>query len=185
MTIKGKLAAKSISPLPENDLVIDLAQIPITNEATQSAFGKLLVKGINGQVVASIDASGSARFASIGIDADYSATQSGTIIAAADNYQENGEYSPAIKTNATAGIAFLPANESEIMIYNSKITDQSLIYITPLTNTSNKVIFVKSKKATEKEEGLPAEASAKVGWFKVGIDTPINQEIKFNWWIIN
>ena len=31
----------------------------------------------------------------------------------------------------------------------------------------------------------PTEASAQVGWFKVAIDTPISQEIKFNWWIIN
>ncbi len=71
VTIKGDLAANTIRPLPEKDLVIDLAQIPITNEsetdlpseAIQSAFGQLLVKGIGGQVVASIDASGSATFA--------------------------------------------------------------------------------------------------------------------------
>ena len=24
-----------------------------------------------------------------------------------------------------------------------------------------------------------------MGWFKVAIDTPIDKEIKFNWWIIN
>jgi len=141
----------------------------------ESAFGQLLIKGFEGKTVASIDASGSAHFASLGLEADYSATQSGTIIAAADNYQENGEYSPAIKTNATAGIGLLPANESEIMIYNPKITDQSLIYITPLTNTSNKVIYVKAKHAN----------TANDGWFKVAIDVPINQDIQFNWWIIN
>ncbi|PJC28308.1 hypothetical protein CO054_00845, partial [Candidatus Shapirobacteria bacterium CG_4_9_14_0_2_um_filter_39_11] len=181
VTIKGRLATNIISPLPEGDLVIDLAQIPTSQESFQdtsevkSGFGQLLVKGFDGQTVASIDASGSAYFASLGLEADYSATQSGTIIAAADNYQENGEYSPAIKTNATAGIGLLPANESEIMIYNPKITDQSLIYITPLTNTSNKVIYVKAKHAN----------TANDGWFKVAIDVPINQDIQFNWWIIN
>jgi len=195
VTIKGKLATKSINPLPENDLVIDLAQLPITSEendgfeleATQSAFGKLLVKGFEGQTVASIDASGSAYFASLGLEADYSAAQSGAIIAAADNYQENGEYSPAIKTNATAGIGLLPANEQEIMIYNPKITDKSLIYITPLTDTENKVVFVKAKKAQKNAE-IDAEGNEipeEKGWFKVAISTPINQEIKFNWWIIN
>jgi len=197
VTIKGKLTASSINPLPENDLVIDLAQIPIINEnetesdlsnqATQSAFGKLLVKGFEGQIVASIDASGSAYFASLDLEADYSATQSGTIIAAADNYQENGEYSPAIKTNATTGVGFLPANESEIMIYNPKITEQSLIYITPITDTENKVVYVKAKKAekpvsvNENNELIPKEK----GWFKVAIDAPINQDIQFNWWIVN
>ena len=184
VTIKGRLAANIISPLSENDLVIDLAQIPVTtnefsleipNESTQSAFGNLLIKGFEGKTVASIDASGSAHFASLGIEADYNATQSGTIIAASDNGQATGNYTPAFKTNATAGVALLPANENEIMIYNSKITDQSLIYITPLTNTSNKVIYVKAKHAN----------TANDGWFKVAIDVPINQDIQFNWWIIN
>ncbi|PIZ49990.1 hypothetical protein COY29_00655, partial [Candidatus Woesebacteria bacterium CG_4_10_14_0_2_um_filter_39_14] len=115
------------------------------------------------------------HFASLGIEADYNATQSGTIIAASDNGQATGNYTPAFKTNATAGVALLPANENEIMIYNSKITDQSLIYITPLTNTSNKVIYVKAKHAN----------TANDGWFKVAIDVPINQDIQFNWWIIN
>jgi hypothetical protein len=197
LTVKGKLATKTISPLPESDLVIDLAQIPATNnleletelinEATQSAFGNLLIKGFEGQTVASIDASGSAHFASLGIKADYSATQSGTIIAAADNWLENKEYSPALKTNATTGVGILPANESEIMIYNPKITDQSLIYITPITNTANKVIYVKAKKSQKNAEidiegnEIPEEK----GWFKVAIDTSINQQIKFNWWIVN
>lgn len=193
VTIKGRLATKTISPLPENDLVIDLAQIPITNEfelpdqATQSAFGNLLIKGFEGETVASIDASGSAFFASLGIEADYTATESGVIMAAADNYQENGEYSPAIKTNATAGVGLLPANESEIMIYNPKITDQSLIYITPLNDTGNKVVFVKAKKAQKNTEidlegnEIPEEK----GWFKVAIDMPIDKEIQFSWWIVN
>ena len=154
----------------------------------ESAFGQLLIKGFEGKTVASIDASGSAHFASLGIEADYNATQSGTIIAASDNGQATGNYTPAFKTNATAGVALLPANENEIMIYNSKITDQSLIYITPLTNTSNKVIYIKAKKAaansSTSEESKPT-SEVNLGWFKVAIDTPISQEIKFNWWIIN
>ena len=66
LTVKGDLAANTIRPLPEKDLVIDLAQIPITNEpnsletenlATSSAFGNLLIKGFEGKTVASIDLS--------------------------------------------------------------------------------------------------------------------------------
>jgi len=81
----------------------------------------------------------------------------------------------------------LPANESEIMIYNNKITEQSLIYLVPTSDTQNKVLYVKAKKpqqATEIDtEGneIPEEK----GWFKVAIDMPINQEIEFNWWIVN
>jgi len=197
LTVKGRLAANVISPLPENDLIIDLAQIPISTssgseldlatQATQSAFGRLLVKGIDNQTVASIDASGSAYFTSIGVEADYAATQSGTIIAAYDNWQKNGEYSPAIKSNATAGVGVLPANEQELMVYNPKITEKSLIYITPLNDTDNKVLYVKAKKSQkeshldENGELIPEEK----GWFKVAIDMPINKEIQFNWWIVN
>ena len=170
MTIKGKLAAKSISPLPENDLVIDLAQIPITNEATQSAFGNLLIKGFDGQTVASIDASGSARFTEV-------ATQK--LIIASQNVEPEleNQVSGVVSTNATAGKATLLAGETEITIKSPFVTENTLIYVTPITDTQNKVLFVKAKKAVSSENEL--------GWFKVGIDTPINQEIKFNWWIIN
>lgn len=127
VTIKGRLAANVISPLPENDLIIDLAQIPITNEsetdlpneATQSAFGKLLVKGFEGQTVASIDASGSATFTKLNIAAP-NANQLEEIISSTE-----------IKTNATAGETILPANETEITIKSPFVTENTLIYVTP------------------------------------------------------
>ncbi len=71
------------------------------------------------------------------------------------------------------------------MINNPKITDQSLIYITPISDTANKVLFVKSKQANIICEENESECVNKDGWFKIAIDMPINQEIKFNWWIIN
>jgi hypothetical protein len=46
----------------------------------------------------------------------------------------------------------------------------------PISSTQNKVLFVKAKKAGESDEP---------GWFKVSLDTPIDNEIKFNWWLIN
>ncbi len=33
----------------------------------------------------------------------------------------------------------------------------------------------------EPEECLPAEQ----GWFKVGLDSPLQTELKFNWWVVN
>ena len=63
-TIKGSLFANIIQPLDEQDLVIDLAH---SEEATGSGFGDLLVKGLDGEIVASIDASGAAQFASLDI----------------------------------------------------------------------------------------------------------------------
>ncbi len=169
LTVKGRLAANTISPLPENDLVIDLAQIPVGPEVTQSAFGKLLVKGLDGQTVAFIDASGSARFAEV-------ATQK-LIIASDTDVIPNEGSSSEITTNATAGKATLPAGETEITIKSPFVTENTLIYVTPISDTQNKVLFVKAKKA--------AGSTNELGWFKVGIDVPINSAIEFNWWLIN
>jgi len=79
-------------------------------------------------------------------------------------------------TNATAGEAILPAGETEIIIKSPFVTEKSLIYLTPTSETQNKVLYVKAKKATEGSEP---------GWFKVGLDHRVNTDIKFNWWIIN
>ena len=142
----------------------------------ESAFGQLLIKGFEGKTVASIDASGSATFAKLNI-ASANASQSAEIITPTE-----------IKTNATAGEAVLPANETEITIKSPSITENTLIYITPLTETNNKVIYIKAKKAaansSTSEESKPT-SEVNLGWFKALLDTPIEQEIKFNWWIIN
>ena len=141
-----------------------------------SGFGNLLIKGFEGKTVASIDASGSATFTKLNIAA--SASQSAEIITPTE-----------IKTNATAGEAVLPAFETEMTIKSPFVTEKTLIYVTPISDTQNKVIFVKAKKATEStsQEGdsAPTSEVKEPGWFKVAIDTPIDKEIKFNWWIIN
>jgi hypothetical protein len=162
-----------------------------TSLGEESGFGKLLaLLNKEGVEVASIDASGSAFFAQLGIEADYSATQSGAIIAAADNYAQSGYLAPAIKTNATAGIGVLPAYEEEVMIYNPQVTDESLIYVTATTNTENKVLYVKAKKATSCDsalEGCRAEldsSQAELGWFIVALNESLAQDVQFNWWII-
>ncbi|NLD66892.1 MAG: hypothetical protein GX648_10025, partial [Crenarchaeota archaeon] len=79
-------------------------------------------------------------------------------------------------SNATAGTAALPASQQTLTITNSNVTDQSLIYITPTSNTYNKVIYVKGK--TGHNNMTP-------GSFTVSINSPIPYPIEFNWWIIN
>ena len=165
LTVEGTLAVNEIAPLKESDVSINLS----------SGFGKLLVKGDEGDIVASIDASGSAKFASLSLDADYSATESGSLIAAGETEEQVGIDAPSLKTNASTGIATLPRGETEILIYNSHVSDQSLIYVTPITATDNKVLFVKAKKANTEDND---------GYFRVAIDRPINHDITFNFWII-
>lgn len=75
----------------------------------------------------------------------------------------------SITTNATAGTAVLPAGLTELKIINSKLKINSLIYITPISSTQNKVLYVKSKD---------------VGEFTIGFNEAIDSDVEFNWWII-
>jgi len=74
-----------------------------------------------------------------------------------------------ITTNATAGTATLPAGLAELKIVNPKLNLNSLIYLTPVSSTQNKVLYVKSKD---------------VGIFTIGFNEAIDTDVEFNWWII-
>ena len=210
--IRGRLATKEISPLEGQDVVINLANLPIfetqengessafelpssdlllANQASSivnSGFGKLLIKGVKGEIVASIDASGSALFAG-----DLVASGSGTfekLIIASREASQSGEIIPGVwVSNASVGTAVLPAGTREMIIYSPAVKEESLVYLTPLSSTQNNVLYVKAKKATSGEckiDNTPDPTSLRdCGWFKVGVDTPLTTEVKFNWWIID
>jgi len=67
-TVAGTLGASTVMPFTNQDLTIDLGRsIPdltaSTSASPSAGFGDLVIRGRNNQVVASIDASGSAMFA--------------------------------------------------------------------------------------------------------------------------
>jgi hypothetical protein len=74
-----------------------------------------------------------------------------------------------INSNSTAGKAILSANTEKVRINNNKVSLNTLIYITPITSTQNKVLFVK-----EKGEG----------YFDIGFSDHLDTDVEFNWWII-
>jgi tetratricopeptide (TPR) repeat protein len=74
-------------------------------------------------------------------------------------------------TNTKTGTGILSAGETEIIIYNQHVTNSKQIVIVPSSDTENKVLYLVSKKAGE--------------WFKAGIDTSIETDISFNWWIVD
>ena len=159
-----------------------------------AGFGKLLVKGINNEMVASIDASGSAEFKKVSTDlleinTNKEASQSGeVIIAAAENFENIGILAPGLQTNATAGEATLPAGEKEIIIYNDKLTDQSLVYLTPTADTEDKILYVKEKVGNTNQEHESNELDTNEtngGYFVVGLNEELGWDVRFNWWIIN
>ncbi|MCX6816556.1 MAG: hypothetical protein NTZ93_01685 [Candidatus Beckwithbacteria bacterium] len=78
--------------------------------------------------------------------------------------------SASIATNATAGKSILPAGATEFTINTAKVTPDDLIYVTPLGDSQNQVLYVKAKQEGE--------------WFKVAINQPLPFDLEFNWWII-
>jgi hypothetical protein len=156
-----------LKPLPNKNLNIELSTT--ATDSGELINSKLAVKNTLGEDVASIDASGSATFNKINIASAQSS-------AANDGFGQIVD--PEISTNATAGQAIIKAGTTELKISNRNVTPDSLIYITPSSDTQNKVIYVKNKAGT-----LPD--SDKIGYFTAAIDQTVNQDISFNWWIIN
>ncbi|WKZ25532.1 MAG: hypothetical protein QY322_04090 [bacterium] len=63
----------------------------------------------------------------------------------------------------------MPANTRKVRINNNKVSLNTLIYITPIASTQNKVLYVKSKDT---------------GYFEVGFSETLESDVEFNWWII-
>jgi hypothetical protein len=78
--------------------------------------------------------------------------------------------SASINTNATAGKGVLPAGLTEYTIYTPRVDASSLIYVTPVGDPQNQVLYVKAKQVGE--------------WFKVGLNQALPVDLEFNWWII-
>ena len=127
-----------------------------------TASGSLLtLQNSSGNVVSSVDASGSAQFNNL--------TTGGLTIASDNLATTSAVINGTISTNATAGQGIIPAGTSEITIKNPKITDYTLVYVTPTSTTQNYVLYVKSKEN---------------GHFVVGFTNPIDVDVNFNWWIV-
>ena len=128
--------------------------------ATASA-GLLTLQDVNGNVVSSVNASGSAAFNSL--------SAQGLTIAGSNVATASSVINGVITTNSTVGSAVIPAGTSEVVIKDPKVTDYTLVYVTPTSSTDNYVLYVKSKQN---------------GQFAVGFSNPISVDADFNWWII-
>ncbi len=106
------------------------------------------------------------------------ATSSSAIIDASDNFNKNGIFSPAIETSSeSAGTGMIPEANSEIIIYNQNIKENSLIYLTPTTPTPPGNLTVSQKYTCNSENCRP--------YFKVTLDKQTITPVEFNWLIIN
>lgn len=167
-SIDSLTAPLSIQSLAMQPVEIMAGRIKINTNGDVEIHGNLNVAGnINitdgtGGILAGINATGSAQFKDI---------KTGQVIIATDNAATiSGLVNGEITTNATAGTASIPSGVDEITIKNSRITDYTLVYVTPTSPTNNQVLYVKAKGN---------------GFFKVGFTQPANTDVTFNWWVID
>jgi tetratricopeptide (TPR) repeat protein len=119
---------------------------------------------------------------------EQAALASKIIIAGEKEGNNAGQSSAEISLNALSGEGIIPAGQTEITIYNNNVEATSNIVVVPLEGDfKNRVVFVAAKRASNQEcqyKNTPAGVS-ECGWFKVGVDSPPKDKIKFKWWIIN
>jgi hypothetical protein len=159
LIVTGILGASTIRPTV-GDLTLSLEHTTASS-SSESAFGKLIVKGKEAHTVefdeqGNIIASGSATVARLNITNMMDTLSTESAIAS---------------SSATIGSTILAAGQTELTVFTSAVTEKSLIYVTPQSSTNNQVLYV-----TTKTPGIG---------FTVNIDTAITKDVKFNWWIVN
>lgn len=159
LLISGTLYASAIDT---NSATIS-GQLAIggTETATASADKLIAIYGNDGNLISSVDASGSA---------DFNQVATSELVIAAGSTAIDSSTSATTNSNASIGIAIMPANQTEVFIPNTKIDGTTLVYLTPVSDTQNQVLFVKSK----------ADNSG----FTVGINQAVTQSIQFNYWLV-
>ena len=154
----------------------------------------LAIKNTDGTTVASIDASGSARFNEIiarKFSFEHIATD-GAFVVDSGITNEVGVPIPAIKTSTeVAGIGSIPQDTKEVIVYNDNVTDNSLIYLTPTTDNVQGQLSVTKKVSCLSTEALAKEGptnstkSTCVPYFVVSSTVTIHSLSMFNWLILN
>ena len=96
-------------------------------------------------------------------------TTNGLVIASG-NDDLSATMSAATTSNTTIGTATIASNSAEIAIANNKVTHSTLIYLTPISDTSNQVLYLKSK-----QSGIG---------FTVAIPASLTSDVSFNYWLV-
>gem|GEM_PF-6546283 len=182
LTTRGEIVAQggvrtnSIQPVTDN------ADVTVKLNSKTGTNNKLQISN-NGAEVASIDASGSARFSSLAFN---SVATASAVIADSGLKNKTDQSIPGIVTNAeSAGIGTLPAGNAEIVIFNKGITKDSLIYLTPTSEGVSGQLSVTKKESCEPSALVTSPASSCKPYFVVSTGTPNAADVEFNWLIIN
>ena len=159
VTIEGSLFANIISPLPNQNLNINLA----------SGSGSLNVNNASNSAILTINSEGNLTSSGEATFGKLNLNLVGTVEAISDT---------EVVATGSAGRVTLSAYEREITVKNSLVTNNSLIYITPAENTGTQSLYLMRQIAEDKPRGIE-------GSFTVGTSLPVNKNIPFNFLIIN
>ena len=150
---------------PEENLQIQLAQTVTDDQGqTQIRHNNLEFVDQDGTPVATMSAQGNLTLSG-GLAID----------------QPNSEATAGAQLNqASAGQAVIAAGQTTATIYTSRLSENSMIYITPLNSTNNQVIYVQAKVVDD-----PLTSEFNEAHFMVGFDFALAQDVSFNWWLVN
>ncbi|MBI4973058.1 hypothetical protein HZC27_00395 [Candidatus Roizmanbacteria bacterium] len=191
---KGGVRTDTIQPI-NNDVNIKLNDVGVDPRVDPTNTGghvgpplqngKINIQNQIGDTVASIDASGSAKFNALGFN--QIATNS-AIIADSGLRTTSNEIIPAMQTNAeAAGQGILPLGAPEVIIYNDKITKDSLVYLTKTNSVISDQLSVMRKESCpdfNRSQPISTDLSCHP-YFSVSSGNSQHGEIRFNWLIIN
>jgi hypothetical protein len=158
VNVKGNLFANIISPIPGNDLTIELGSKNqesshdsqfIIHDSSHSAVLSINDKG-------DINASGAATFGKLNLN----------IVSPAFALSDT-----EVIATGSAGMTSVKTGQKEVTIDNPNVTENSLIYITPKAASQNGALYLMRQ--------VPGHS------FTVGINKATTVDIPFNWIIIN
>ncbi|MCA9343249.1 hypothetical protein KC950_04545, partial [Candidatus Saccharibacteria bacterium] len=167
--IAGTLLTDMLKPTEfGNPLQVQVAGVDTqTNEVKKSRFE--IINEV-GTPVATFSAEGNAAFAGK-VDVSGGLGIESQNLGSSDTNE--------LSTNKTSGKATIKAGSDKVTIKSGIVTNDSLVYVTAVGSTDNKVLFVKSQ--AQDDPNTPENE----GEFVVGFDSPASADVSFNWWIVN
>lgn len=112
-------------------------------------------------------------------DVSVTGVLSATTVAATDLLLGQGEATvlsdTEVESTAAAGLVTIKKENDHVRVINPLIRSASYIFITPKSATSRTLYLLEQKESRNEEKG----------YFIVGIDRPANDDIKFNYLVVN
>lgn len=168
VTVGGKLTASLVSPVPAEDLVIQLPGDGTSSTKLAVDRPGIVVKNGSGSAVLKITDMGDVIASGAAVASEFQVVRS----ASADIS------STQTIATASAGTAIVKLGQYERTIVSPFVTSKSLIYITPVTDTAGVTPFVARQTAEDKAHGIQ-------GSFTIRIPVFQSKDVKVNWWIVN